>query len=532
MDLLIQQGSKNQLMKNKISVLIVFALLAIHASAQPAGAFDPSFNAIGYRIEGTGTSDDAYATAVQIMADGRIVVAGISEGAILREFRVHRYLPNGDLDTSFAQMGIVQLAGMSLVDNYIHVALQADEKILVVGTTDQGGNYGVVLGLLNVDGTMDSTFGTAGWVVDQDSSYGQGGVKVFVQADGRILVASTAYDAFNQTIQCLRYMPDGSKDLSYGINGRAIAPLPQNNSGTISAKLQSDGKILIAGYVDSAFYHKPVVVRFDTSGNPDNSFGNGSIATLALNAFSNDLMDMALGTAGELYLCGNAFGTPGYEKIAVRKLDAMGVEDTSYGLGGVALLGLGGTDCYPAGIATNAAGQVVVTGDSEGLQISFLVGRLNADGSLDASFGGNGVTAAPLGNSLSLAFAVAIQADGKIIAVGDGAIGSQPPLSFAIARYLGSPFVAVEPSAPQLGLTIFPNPASAYATLRLPFDDVSSLQIFDMQGRPMAISHGMEKLRDAEYLVDVSEFAAGIYWVVARSATQSSTMRLAVVHSR
>jgi uncharacterized delta-60 repeat protein len=100
--------------------------------------------------------------------------------------------------------------------------------------------------------------------------------------------------------------------------------------------------------------------------------------------------------------------------------------DNTFGNGGrVTLAG----SLSPSGVVLQADGKMVVVGSVDG----FAVARFNADGSLDQSFGTGGTVVTPISGT-GLAKAVAVQADGKIVAVG-GTFNAPPNEAFAVVRY-------------------------------------------------------------------------------------------------
>jgi uncharacterized delta-60 repeat protein len=117
---------------------------------------------------------------------------------------------------------------------------------------------------------------------------------------------------------------------------------------------------------------------------------------------------------------------------------APGDLDLTFGSGGIVFTRdstLGAFD-YASGMAIQADGKIVVVGEGSrgSFNWDFAVVRYNPDGSLDTSFGGSGIVITQLTGDYDGASSVAIQADGKIVVAGsryDGAGGS----SFAVVRY-------------------------------------------------------------------------------------------------
>jgi uncharacterized delta-60 repeat protein len=124
--------------------------------------------------------------------------------------------------------------------------------------------------------------------------------------------------------------------------------------------------------------------------------------------------------------------------FALPGLAAPGNLDPTFGNGGIVTTGLtGGIRTYFAsGMAIQSDGKIVAvgegyTGSGPGTNWDFAIARYNTNGSLDGSFGGIGIVLTPIGNAHDGARSVAIQADGKIVAAGYNYNGG----GFAVIRY-------------------------------------------------------------------------------------------------
>src|SRR5688572_29088034 len=210
------------------SVIAGFVVLAMVLWAQPAiataGELDASFGAGGVRSTDFGGSYDwGYAAAVQ--PDGKIVAAGVSNGAGTYDFALTRYQADGSVDPSFGHDGKVTTDFGASFDWAYALVLQPDGKILVGGVTDASGSRDFGLARYLPDGSLDATFGHGGRVIAKlrplsaDTAYG-----LAVQPDGKILAGGTTFPDEvvlrpNADFILARYTPDGSPDATFGING-------------------------------------------------------------------------------------------------------------------------------------------------------------------------------------------------------------------------------------------------------------------------------------------------------------------------
>jgi uncharacterized delta-60 repeat protein len=189
------------------------------------------------------------------------------------------------------------------------LALQSDGKLLALGN--------LTLSRYNVDGTVDAGFGSGGTV--NIIALGGGLDKMnalTVQADGKIIVVgSTSLPTkLNDDFIVLRFNTDGSPDTSFGTGGRVLTEFDGNNDQAKSVMVQPDGKIVVAGNaqigVVLAAEQDFAVVRYLSDGTLDASFGTGGKSTLDAIKFggkSNFVNAAALQADGRIVVVGRVF---------------------------------------------------------------------------------------------------------------------------------------------------------------------------------------------------------------------------------
>ena len=124
------------------------------------------------------------------------------------------------------------------------MTLQADGKILLVGSSVIGGNQDFLLIRLNTDGRLDTSFDGDGRAIIPVGTTYDHGYAITLQADGKILVAGTSNDVFS----LIRLNANGSLDTSFDVDGKVMIPVGTSDDNGYTIALQSDGKILLAGY--------------------------------------------------------------------------------------------------------------------------------------------------------------------------------------------------------------------------------------------------------------------------------------------
>ena len=124
---------------------------------------------------------------------------------------------DGDLDPAFGTDGKVLTDFDHSTDIANAVAIQADGKLVVVGTTYQDNDFSdedFAVTRYNPNGTLDKTFGVGGKVQTDFPGLAAVASSVVVQPDGKIVVAGGAFPLFTLLgdFKVVRYNPNGSLD--------------------------------------------------------------------------------------------------------------------------------------------------------------------------------------------------------------------------------------------------------------------------------------------------------------------------------
>lgn len=274
------------------------------------------------------------------------------------------------------------------------------------------------------NGVLDTNFGENGkvvtdLVVGRDRSFSSA-----IQSDGKILLIGYAEnDIENDTdIALVRYNTNGSIDNSFGSNGVVIFDSGLRERGYSVIEL-SNKKILVAGEASGS----SILVCYKSNGAIDESFGNSGVVLTTLDKSSN-ISTISTQSDGKIVASGNS----SYGALIIRYLTD-GTIDQTFGTNGVVTVDLGTEAKYNNSMAVQQDDKILTTGflTSEDSYDFFLI-RLNKDGTLDNTFGTNGLTTTDFGNTDS-GRSVGIQNDSKIIVSGSTAIGSEN--NFAVCRY-------------------------------------------------------------------------------------------------
>ncbi len=287
----------------------------------------------------------------------------------------------------------------------------------------------------NYAGELDFGFGGGGIVItDVSGSYPAYAKAVAIQEDGRTIVAGYAEGGFGSSYDFLivRYNADGTLDSSFGSGGKVITDFGGDSDEAHAVIVQPDGKIVAAGYVHLPGYdHKFALVRYEADGTLDTEFGDNGVAGIDIE-LGGCFSALAVQADGKLLAAGYTTRsiTPVWnDDFVLVRYNTDGSLDTDFGIDGIVMTDFYGLSDKASALAIQADGCIIVAGHANNNSSEFAFARYNPDGNLDSSFGDNGRRAFSVAHGSAAVSDLAIQQDGKIVAVGDAYFGS--PYSWA-----------------------------------------------------------------------------------------------------
>jgi len=328
---------------------IVFAI----ARFTRRGTLDRTFGGDGTRLTGFRTRH-AYAGAVAIQADGKIVVAGWAGGF----FAVARYTSSGKRDRSFGRNGR-RLTDLTTGGDFASdVALQPNGKILLAGRAGgSGGRFALVRYLAS--GRRDRSFGVGGKVMTDFGPRDDPAFGMTLQADGRIvLVGAVAYLASGQW-GLARYERDGSLDMTFSGDGKAGIDITGDSDWANEVVAQADGTILVGGAASFGFTDV-ALARLDTAGTLDPTFGDGGLVVRDLGGDFDEARDIAVQPDGKIVVVGERFS-----KFVVARFEQDGAPDLPFGGGdGKASTAIGRGSSSATALTIQRDARIVVAGEA------------------------------------------------------------------------------------------------------------------------------------------------------------------------
>jgi len=395
------------------------------------GSLDVSFDGNGKKTTSVNTGNDE-GNAVAIQPNGDIVVGGTTRTPAYSyeiilldgtreiinvpandDFVVLVYQSDGDLNTLFSGDGIRTIPFTEgKHDKGNTMLLQNDGKIIVAGSVHNGTNedFGIcrLHGFYRFYTLENRLYLSFGDEAEQARC-------MVVQPDEKILVAGYTTSSSAKQFAIARYQRSGALDETFSVDGKLIisnAILP-NEAYANAIALQPDGKIVVAGQAYNGTDSDFAVIRLLSDGTMDNTFGtNGKVM---VNIFGLDYCKaMALQPDGKIVLAGYSISTGGIGiyKSTVARLLPNGTLDASFDTDGKVELGgtIGADEINSVNIYNN---KIIICGYE--LNQDLVAYRLNADGSLDNTFDGDGKVVTDFGMDQALGWCSAIQPDGKLI---------------------------------------------------------------------------------------------------------------------
>lgn len=317
-------------------------------------------------------------------------------------------------DSTFNNIGAKALDLLAYFEP-LDMQLQADGKILVAGYgyTDVGANYDGILYRVNIDGTLDQSFGEEGFVVLDVDGGDDALFQMALLPDNKILVLMES--AFRTIL--IRLLPNGSMDTSFGNEGFNFVPTAEYEFCS-KVLLQADGKILILSDLASPTAYSIVTVRrCNPDGSLDETYGTNGTVKLVIDLSKNFFNPSGCVQPDGKLLVTGYFGSMAGSGYPVIRLNTDGSFDTSFSGDGIYIKILGSSlnNAQAETITVNSDGKIFVGGNSPTLtDVSMTVMSLNASGSTNGSFGSLGIARVPF-TLFATARKIIIQPDGKVL---------------------------------------------------------------------------------------------------------------------
>ena len=386
----------------------------------------------------------------------------------------------------------------------------------------------IVLVRYNPDGSLDSTFGINGIVqtavgYDSDECH-----DLVIQPNGKIVVVGSTHFTNEWDLVVVRYNPDGSLDYTFGYQGNTTVFFGSADDFGNAILRQPDGKIVVGGVTDSGTTYDYAIARFDTNGVLDNSFGSGGKVITDIRGTDDECFTLALQTNGKILAAGyteNGYGHQ--EDFSVVRYNTDGTLDDSFGTGGKVITTIGVNKDKAQSITLQPDGKILAAGFTKnGAFINSALVRYNTNGTPDDTFGNSGIVITAAGSSSS-STAVRMQSDGKIVT---GGFSNGTSTDFLLMRYLSGLIVGLnEAGNNDPSIIISPNPFLTQTSISYTFKDNSyvMLEVYDMTGR-LIFSLDSDEKQPGNYSQDLylGNMPAGVYFGRLMTNNKSTIVKM------
>lgn len=372
--------------------------------------------------------------AIAGLPNGKILVAGWGEvpNQSYNTAKMIRLNANGTLDTSFMDEGIFEYTNSSTSTYFNDLKILSDGSFFVVG--EAGIPVGGIVAKFTSAGILDTNFSGDGIFTNNAITRIY---SVAVQTDGKIIgCGSNGSGLAPRNGKIVRISATGTLEQDTFSNfGNA------NSNEIFECALQSDGKLIVAGYGNDGTSDFIGISRKLTTLFNDTTFGINGIVTNDLSAMVNDrATDLIIQTDDKIVVSSTGLNNGGDRDFAVLRYDSNGVLDNNFtenfGNGGVSFIDfvIGNPNDEANSLLIQPNGQLFLGGLSDnGTDKRFGLAKLNNNGSLSFSFGTLGRAITTFSNNDAQINVLGFYLNDKILAAGRTWNGTN--YDFAVARY-------------------------------------------------------------------------------------------------
>jgi len=302
-DVAILGDGKVVVVGNKLSGGLYDVVVARYTAG---GALDTTFSSTGKRVIGYGAGTNNTGQAMAMQSDGKIVIVGRRFNGTNDDFAVYRLLGGGAPDNTFSGDGRT-VVDFGASEDASDVLVQPDGKIVVVGSRYLNGSYNFAVARLKTDGSPDTSFSADGQVLTNFGANDRAQA-VAILGNGKILVSGEKCSS-TCDLALARYNTNGGLDTTFSGDGKQLLDFPGAvDNGTYGGlAIQSDGKIVVSGYMWNGLDYDFALYRLLSGGAPDNSFsGDGRLGFTYVFPSVDQAFDLAIQGDGKYLVAGTS----------------------------------------------------------------------------------------------------------------------------------------------------------------------------------------------------------------------------------
>ena len=466
----------------KTLLTISTVILSGMALAQNPGDLDLNFGIGGYAMSDPIANTGELYWDLITLANDKIVKVGFTDDGGDSDILIARLKPDGTPDSTFATNGFLVI-DMSLGGNEDARGVYelASGQLLVTGFVQTMASYDAYVMRVNEDGTIDASFGTAMGHTklntgDNLIAYG----KSVLEYGGEIFVGGAAINGGQSDLFVCNLTGAGGVDVSFSSGGYALMDLEGGNDHMMSMDVQSNGAFVFGGYADSSGTTIGYVASMSQFGTPTTFGTNGSFHVNFQNG-ANEVNDLYVDANNNVVFVGDEGTYPNVNGFLMR-LTPAGALDVSFANNGLMMSDPGATTAlFFRGVTETLDGGIMACGNFDGASQDLYAMLVDDQGSLNGNFGGNGDVIIPFAISTNMVAVMGcgMQSDGKVV-VG-GYLTSQDFVGenmFAI-RIIPFAGLGIEELATE-SVTVYPNPVTS--EFQVSNENVKSVELLDLSG--------------------------------------------------
>ncbi|MGE9743212.1 delta-60 repeat domain-containing protein [Bdellovibrio bacteriovorus] len=389
---------------------------------------------VSFKLSKSGVPGDNDGKAVEVQADGKILVAGYARVVGREDFGIIRLNTDGSLDTTFSEDGRWSYTPeIDKYDTLLDIATQPDGKILGVGlANDTNDDAHIAVLRLNSDGSLDTTFDSDGIsYLNLPGALFSEGKRLHLLANGKILVAGEAYITSYRQMFVARYNSNGSLDTTFNSgSGFNILTIAGRNNEVEDLKTDNLGRIVVGGATWPSGDLSGVIARLDADGNLDTTFGGTGIVITNRSSSASDSIHRVHPLIDGSVLVSGYLTTAGNSNCYLSKYTDTGLVDNTFNGTGISVVDFGGSDVC-RGMNVQSDNSILLSGNSAS---NFVVAKLNSAGSLDASYGSSGLASVDITGNTDYDYSAdsALLSDGRLLIAGYTYVDDE---DYSLARF-------------------------------------------------------------------------------------------------
>ncbi len=426
-------------MRSTVARSVVTAMLAcsiLQALAGQAGAvpgkLDTKFSGDG---RATAFPKGAIGYGVALDRKGRIVVAGYTLSAN-PGFAVARFRPNGTLDPNFGGGDGRVTTDLGGTDYAFDVAVGKNGRIVVAGTRESRSGSRMAVAVYTRRGALNRSFSSDGIAFVSFGKRFQAANALALTGGGKIVLGGSVSNGSASRWALARLKPDGSRDRSFGGDGRVTLDLGPSGEQINDLVMTAGGKIVAVGSVESGLSPRIAIARLRVGGALDRDFGTRGVKLTNVANGADTAYGVTRQRNGKLIVAAHV-ANGGRADWGILRYGPNGRLDPTFHGDGIRILRFGPDHEFAQASAAQRNGRIVVVGRiRRSGNDQFGVVRLKPNGSYDRNFSADGRMVVDFDGGPDTARDVVLQRNGKIVVVGDAT--DRGTRRFGVARVRGS----------------------------------------------------------------------------------------------